>query len=373
MRAYVFTDASLARYAGQFVWLSIDIDNAKNAQFLGKFPVNGVPMFLIIDPKKDAVSSRYYGGLTLASLKKLLDDNLPRKNVVAGEQLLADADRLASAGKEAEAVKVYDEALKELPKKSARYGRAAESYVMTLQMTHQIEQCATRGLELARTLEGTLSGANVAAYALDCSTTLDAAKHAATLDELEKMVRAAIANPKLDAAGDDRSGYYEILIGAREAVKDEAGAQKLREQWSAFLDAEAAKAKTAEQRAAYDPHRLSAYIELKEPEKAVPMLQQSERDFPNDYNPPARLLIAYRALGKFDEAIAAGKRALPKSEGPRKLTIYRNLADVYTKKGDKDAARETLREAITFAESLPVPQKSERMIAALKKQVDAIQ
>lgn len=373
MRAYVFTDASLARYAGQFVWLSIDIDNSTNAPFLGKYPVNGVPMFFIINAAKESVTSRYYGGLTLAGLKKLLDDNVPKKEVLSGEHLLTQADQLAAAGKDAEAVKLYAEALKALPKKSARYGRAAESYVLTLQMMRQREECAARGLELARTLDGTLSGANVAAYGLDCATSLEAAKRGTTFDELEKLVRAALANPKLDATGDDRSGYYQTLIGARDEVKDEAGAHKLREEWSAFLDGEAAKAKTPEQRAAYDPHRLSAYIELKQPEKAVPMLQQSEKDFPDDYNPPARLLIAYRALGQFDDAIAAGKRALPKSQGPRKLVIYRNLADVYLKKGDKDAARATLREAIAHAESLPGPQKSEQTIAALKKQVDAIQ
>lgn len=369
MRAYVFTDASLARYAGRFVWLSIDIDNAKNAAFLGKYPTAGVPTFLVIDPKKEAVVTRYYGGMTLAGLKHFLDDN----GKTRPDDALVLADRLGTEGKNAEAAKAYEEALKSLPKKSAKYGRTAESYIIALQMSQQREICAARGLELAKELAGTLSGANVASYALDCATNLDAAKRGPAFDELQTLVRAAIDNPKLDAAGDDRSGYYDALISARKELKDEEGAHKLTEQWSAFLDAEAAKAKTAEQRAAYDPHRLSAYIELKTPEKALPMLEQSERDFPNDYNPPARLLVAYRALGKYDEAVAAGKRALPKSQGPRKLTIFRNLADVYTKKGDKEAARATLKDAIAYAESLPGPQKSERMIAALKKQVDAIQ
>jgi len=42
MRAFVFTDKALERYAGQFVWLAIDTENSKNAPFLTKSPaLNG--------------------------------------------------------------------------------------------------------------------------------------------------------------------------------------------------------------------------------------------------------------------------------------------------------------------------------------------
>ena len=34
MRAFVFTDAKLERYAGQFVWLAIDTEKPENAAFL---------------------------------------------------------------------------------------------------------------------------------------------------------------------------------------------------------------------------------------------------------------------------------------------------------------------------------------------------
>ena len=40
MKAYVFTDKSLERYAGQFVWLAIDTENGKNANFLAKYPIH---------------------------------------------------------------------------------------------------------------------------------------------------------------------------------------------------------------------------------------------------------------------------------------------------------------------------------------------
>src|ERR1041385_198208 len=73
MRAFVFTDKALERYAGWFVWLSVDTENAKNADFLKKYPINVWPTLLVIDPAKERVSLRYAGGATVGQLSKLLD------------------------------------------------------------------------------------------------------------------------------------------------------------------------------------------------------------------------------------------------------------------------------------------------------------
>ena len=174
---------------------------------------------------------------------------------------------------------------------------------------------------------------------------------------------------QIPLSGDDRSGLYDSLVSAREDAKDEAGAAKLREQWIAYLEGEAAKAKTAEQRAVYDPHRLVLYIALKTPEKAIPMLEQSQKDFPNDYNPPARLAFAYKAMNRFDDALKASDRALAKVYGPRKITVLRTRYDIYTAKGDKEMAKKTLEEAVRYAKSLPKEQVSKAMIDSLEKKL----
>ena len=87
---------------------------------------------------------------------------------------------------------------------------------------------------------------------------------------------------------------------------------------------------------------VSAYLALKQPEKLIPILEQSERDFPKDYNPPSRLSLAYKAMGKYDEALAATERALARAYGPRKIGIYRNRSDIFALKGDKESAKKTL-------------------------------
>ncbi|MGZ5428153.1 MAG: thioredoxin family protein, partial [Thermoanaerobaculia bacterium] len=63
-------------------------------------------------------------------------------------------------------------------------------------------------------------------------------------------------------------------------------------------------------------------------------------------------------------------RALARSYGPRKLVILQARARIYADKGDSQAARKTLQDAVAWAEALPKEQVSERQIAALKKQLE---
>ena len=98
----------------------------------------------------------------------------------------------------------------------------------------------------------------------------------------------------------------------------------------------------------------------------------TERDFPKDYNPPSRLSLAYKAMGKYDEALAATERALARAYGPRKIGIYRNRADIFALKGDKESAKKTLEEAIRYAEALPKEQRSDATIASMKKKLETM-
>ena len=376
MRAYVFTDKSLERYAGQFVWLSIDTENATNAAFLKAHPISVWPTLLILDPK-DKVIFRYAGGGTVPQIRKLLDDG---ERAAHGSHAKADttlirADALAAQGKQAEAAKAFDEAIAEAPKNWPRLGRASESLVFALLQSRDPQRCAERALALYPRVRGTGSAVNVASTGLSCATDLDAKSwnRSELVAGLEKATSETLAAAgRIAMSADDRSSLYESLVDARAQAKDDASAHKLREEWAAFLEKEAAKAKTPDQRAVYDSHRLEVYLGLKQPEKAIAMLEQSERDLPKDYNPPARLISAYRAAGRYDDALAASDRALKLSYGPRKIGIYRNRAAGYLAKGDKASARKTIEEAIAYAESLPTEQRSEPMIASMKKQLDTM-
>jgi tetratricopeptide (TPR) repeat protein len=370
MRAYVFTDKSLERYAGRFVWLSVNTEDSKNAGFLAKYPIPALPTLLVLNPDGERIVMRYVGGATLDQLTKLLDD-ASKKTQSPSDTFVQSADKLASEGKHDEAIKLYESALEKAPKNWRRFGPTAESLLYSMSVAKQYDRCASRALELYARLKSTRSGANVAASGLDCAASMDEKndKRAGLIADLEKAAREALADPKIDLAGDDRSGIYISLIDAHEAMKDEAGLKQLREEWAAFLEKAASEAKTPEQRAVYDSHRLSAYLDLGTPEKAIPMLEQSARDFPDDYNPHARMSLAYKAMKDYDKAIAESDVALQHAYGPRKLLILRQKADVYVAKGDKEAAKQTIADAVAYAKSLPKEQVRASTIASLEKRL----
>lgn len=366
MKAYVFTDKSLERYAGRFVWLSVNTEDAKNAAFLTKYRIPALPTLLVLDPRKDSIVLRYVGGASIGQLTRMLDDVQKSAGSSSSDSLLLAADKLSAAGNHKDAAKVYQQALDQAPKGWRKYGRTAESLLFALSSTQQNELCAQRALEFLPKLEGTVSGVSVAASGLGCATELDEKKFVAPLEE---ATRKALANPNVELSADDRSGLYISLIGARDAMKDDEGARRLKQEWVSFLEKSAAEAKTPEQRAVYDSHRLSAYIEVGTPEKAIPMLEQSHKDFPNDYNPLYRLALVYKTTKDWDKSLEMLDRAMPKMYGPRKILAYRLNSDVLAGKGDNAGARKIIAEAVEYAKSLPVGQRNDRSIASLEKKL----
>lgn len=376
MRAFVFTDRALARRAGQFVWLSIDTEKQGNAPFLTKFPVEAWPSFYVLDPATEKASLRWVGGATVRQVEKILDDG--RKAVRGGEkgveEILARADGFYGEGKNADAVREYRDALSRAPENWPRYGRAVESLLFALQRIHDEKGCAETAHEAFPRLRRTSSAANVAATGLDCALSLkpeDPARSSLAA-ALAADSREIVSARRPDIAADDISSVYEVLAAEREAARDEEGRKKVLSERAAFLEGEAARAKNPDARAVFDSHRLSTYMALGEPARAIPMLKASERDLPDDYNPPARLAAAYKAMKQYDEALAASDRALAKAYGPRKVGILQTRADIFAAKGDAEAARKTMEETVQYAESLPAGHRSDRTIAALKKKLEAM-
>ena len=370
MRAYVFTGESLKRYAGRFVWLSINTEDSKNAGFLAKYPIAALPTLLVLNPPGDKILLRYVGGTTLAQLEKLLA-GVSIKTPAGPDSLVRQADRVAAANEHGKAAGLYASAIKNAPKDWRSLGPVSESLLFSLRSAKEYERCAAEALALYPRLRSTRSGANAAAAGLDCGLLMDQKnpRRSGLVGELEKATREALKNPALDLSDDDRSGMYMSLIDSREAFKDEAGARKLSREWTALLEKAAAEAKTPEQRAVYDSHRLSAYLKLESPDKAIPMLERSERDSPDDYNPPARLAIAYAELKQYGKALAAAERALARAYGPRKISILSRRAEIYAEMADKVAAKRTLADAIRYAKQLPAVQVNKETIAALERRL----
>ncbi len=329
----------------------------------------------VIDPAKETIVLRWVGGATVGQLEKLFADGerAVRGGARGAAQALAAADALYGKGQYAEAAPAYRDALKLIPLSSSEYPRAVDAELFSLTTTKQYAECVAAARAALPKLRTGPSAASVAGSGLDCALRLpaDAPGRSEAVASFEAEARAVVANPRLRLAADDRSALYSSIQSAREDAKDEAGAKAVSLEWVADLDRAAAAVQSAEQRTALDPNRLTAYLAAGQPEKAIPMLEQSEKDFPEDYNPPARLALVYSELHRYAEALAASDRALARVYGPRRIRVLMVRVDIYEGLGDAASARATLEEAVRFADALPAGQRSDTQVASLRKRLDA--
>jgi tetratricopeptide (TPR) repeat protein len=314
MRAYVFTDPRLQALAPRFVWLALDTEREENAPEVNRLGVKVLPTLFVVDPASEETRMAHPGSLTALELARLLESR--------------------AAG----------------PSPEATAGRVAQ-----LADGKQLAECVTVGADEAPRMPAGTALADVLRSAIGCAADLpDQAPERARLPELVIAGERVVADASQPILADDRSDLYDYLVDALRRLGKDDEARRLAGSWVAFLDDQAARATGPSARAVFDAHRVLAYEAIGDPARALPMLEQSERDFPDDYNPPARLGKVFFDLKRHDEAVAALERALPRAYGPRKLRLWSLEADVLLAKGDKEGARRALRRALDYAATVPL-------------------
>jgi hypothetical protein len=369
MRSYVFPDPKLRVVANDFVWASIDTERPENARWVEAHPMTNWPTLWVIDPETESVVLKWSNSATADELVPLLAGVSPGASRDArgpsGSRVDADVEanrallrgtQATAAGKTDEAIAAYRAALAAAPPGWARRPNTVEALIDRLHAKKDDAACAALAeAELPRLAGGT-SRATTSLMGLECASRLppgDAARK--TTSAIEETMRAMALDPAQPILADDRSGLFEALVEAKTDAKRPAEAKELATAWAAFLEREATQAQAPAARAVFDAHRLLAYLAIGAPERAVPMLDASERDFPADYNPPARLARAYQAMHRPADALAAIDRAIHRAYGPRILRLYALKADLLTERGgpaDAAAARATLNEALARTKDL---------------------
>ena len=359
MKEQVFTRPAFAAFEKDVVFASIDTERTKSDAFLKKFPIEVWPTLLFIDPVKETVVLKWLGSADELQMQALLEA------ARGGPGVVREADDALSAGNAGVAAEKYQQAVEAGEVKA----RTVLSMLSALSLAKQHEACARTTLEQLPLFTNAQERVAAITWGLACAIDMpDGKQKGAVLDTLVREGTKAL--PLEGVLPDDISGLYEVLVSERQAAKDEAATQTLAVQWLAFLDAQAFKAPTPAARAVFDPHRVSAALGAKQAEKMIAPLLLSEKEFPKDYNPPARLAVIYRELGQFDEGLKAIERALGKcKEGPRKLRLFDTKASLQDKKGDAAGKKKTIIEAVKYAKKLPKTQVSQKRIAALEAQL----
>lgn len=373
MRAFVYGDRALERHAGRFVWLSVDTEKEQNADFLVKYPIRAYPTLLVVDPGRERPVLTWVGGASVQQIEDLLDgaDRAMRGKGRGPDARLIQGDGLLGAGNPKAASEAYRKALAREKPGWPQHDRAVESLLTALSLDGADADCvAVAKDQLPDEIDRHFAA--VALSGLGCALSLEGQAADAAIATFEPAVRSAIDTEGIDWSADDRSGALQFVMLARKAAGDEPGARAGAQEWLEFLETEAGRAPTPEARAVFDSHRVSAAIAAGEPERALPALERSERDFPEDYNPPARLAYTLLQAKRYDDALAASDRALLLVYGPRRLSVLSTRSDILAAKGDVPGARAVLEEAVRYAESLPPSQVSPERIAALRKRVAAL-
>jgi thioredoxin-like negative regulator of GroEL len=359
MRSYVFPDPALRPLAGRFVWLSIDTERQENAALVSKLAVRALPTLYVIEPASEKPILAWAGSLTASELAGLLEDAAVA--VAHGDAggraaaALLRGHRASAEGKPDDAVGAYREALAAAPLGWPKRAQAVDALVARLADDKRLAECVILGADEALKMPPGTGLADVLRTAIGCAEELPAgAPERGRLGELAVLGEQVASDRSQPILADDRSDLYDHVVGALRAIGRGDDVKRVARAWGGFLEQQAAGAPTRAARAVFDAHRLLAYMAVGEQYRALPMLEQSELDFPDDYNPPARLAVAYLAMGQHDEALAALKRAMGRAYGPRKLRLWSLEADVYEAKGDAPSARVALQAALDFAKTVPL-------------------
>lgn len=367
MRAYVLADPALAPLANDLVWLAIDTEKDANLAFTSKFGNRVWPTLWVIDPATETARLRWEGTATTSELLTLLGTVQPRKGSAPhkGDDFRRGTELLAK-GELHEAERAFARAMDD---DDATRPQAVEALIGLVSARKDHRVCSTLAATLGPTLPPGTSRATVLATGLGC------AREAKREAELALLVEAAEKSARdLDPrmAADDRSALYEELVETKKDKGDDAGAKALAKEWAAYLEGEAKRAPSKSARVVFDAHRLSAYLAADEPARAIPMLQESERDFPDDYNPPARLAKAYLTMKQLDDARAAIDRAATRVYGPRALRVFSLAADIAKARGDAAAERAALEQAVTRTKNAVMNESQRRLRADLEKRLGGL-
>lgn len=365
LRTFVLTDPKLGPLANDFVWLSVDTEKDQNAAWVAQHPHSALPTLWVIDPATDRPILKWAGTVTADELKSLLDVAVGDSRKRSGDAMSMEAtaafvrgNHALAAGDAELAEKEHRAALTAASSGHPQRARIVEALVSQLSLRKQHAACADLAAREAASLPLGTSRASTTVMGLGC------AREAKSEQDQETLLKVALEDARRRDAtllADDRSALYEEAVETLKA-KDEATGKGLAAEWVLFLEGEAARAPNNDARSSLDPLRLAAFLAVNEPARAIPMLERSERDFPADYNPPARLGRVYLELKRLDEADRAADRAIQRVYGPRAMRVYGLKADIAKARGDRNAEIAALETALARSEKsvLTEGQKSVR-------------
>ena len=379
MRSFVFPDAGLRSAKDAVVWLSVETEAEKNREVVEKFPADGLPTFLLIDPDTEQVIGRWLGTSSVNEMRQFVLENTASWQAARSGGKVSEAARAEQEGHAAQqkkdypgAVEAYRRAVTTSAKEDPLRFQRLDLLVSALNRVgtpEAIKECMTLTAPLVSKVPATPTGADLVDNAATCAAKAgDTPEAKALLATSLKKLEALAADPTAALSVDDRSSIYASLADHLDELKRHDEAVAAMRKRASVLEAGAAKAPDVTSAATFDPHRMETYLYLGEPKKAETLLAAREKEMPGDYNPPARLARVLLEEKRAPEAEAAVNRALAlMPQGPRKVGILGLKAKILEAQG-KDKAP-VLREQLALIKSLPATQRNPATQEKIEKEL----
>jgi thioredoxin-like negative regulator of GroEL len=371
MKESVFGDPALAPLAAKFVWAAIDTERKDNAAFTDKFPMQAWPTLWVIDSSTEQAILKWPGSATASELSTLLESATGVSSSAESTAAWIRGNRAVAEGRRDVAISEYQGALERAPRNGSERGRIVEALSAQLENAERQADALALSLREWASLPRGTSRLNVVLAGLAAGEALE--KEDARRADLPVLLTEAgrmATDPAEPVLADDRSSLFEGIVEALRSGGNQVAAMDMAQRWRDFLEAEATKATTAAGRAVFDSHRMLAYDAVGTPERAIPMLTQSERDFPEDYNPPARLAKVYLDAGRLDDAMAAIERAEKRVYGPRALRVLSIKADILVAMKKPGEAKAALAQAVKMGEELKVSGGYRDLLERIRKRAN---
>ena len=376
MQTTVFHDTAMEPMAQRFVFAAIDTDREVNAKAVAKLPLSAWPTFYVVSPVDGSVLARFAGGASVTQFVAFLEAGAAARTAVDGaaKHLLA-AERALAAKDLATAETELVAALAAAPPTWVRKPDALVSLIHTKRKRDDIAGCFALGQASLDDTGNAASATDFAGIALGCANqSFDAEPEKVpvfrerVIDRLQKL----LADPEAQLSADDRSDAMSYLREVLAIVGRKPESIALAEKQRQFLEDAIAKAPNPVAASTFNYQLADVFISLGRPLEAVPALEKSAKELPNEYDPAARLGWVYLEAGKLDEAARWTDKALTLVYGPRKARVLAQRANIEKMRGDLAAEKKYRAEIVTLWTSMPADIANPDALAKAKADLAAL-
>ncbi len=359
----VLNHPSLAPFAEQFVWVTLDTDKPENAAAIRIYPPVAWPTFYVIDPKQGSVLTRFVGAPSLKQFTDILSTTKvisvdSQKSSQTEDLLMTQAHRAEQVGAWTKAEPLYRQALRvaatDWPRRPDVLTSLIRGHVRAGTCLQIMDVIRTE----SRRIGGSASGTDFANYAHLCLELLPhSTDRMRLLQTLEEQVLSAV-NQSRHLSVDDRSDALHLLRKMAITQGKKALAQQFAERQRKLLDQAIRSASSPKLAMAYNWPAAEVYTFLGIPDQLIATLQRSVNQLPDEYDPPYRLAWILLQAHQLDQALILAQKALTLVYGPRKARVYDLIADIEHNRDNREGELNARRGTISVLKNLPEGQQN---------------